>query len=58
MASFTNNHSVPRAASPFRILIAGGGLAGLAVAIALRDIGHDVTILERMPVISEVKKKS
>jgi 2-polyprenyl-6-methoxyphenol hydroxylase-like FAD-dependent oxidoreductase len=30
-----------------RLLIAGGGIGGLSIAIALRNRGHDVTILER-----------
>jgi 2-polyprenyl-6-methoxyphenol hydroxylase-like FAD-dependent oxidoreductase len=30
-----------------RVVIAGGGIGGLATAIALRDRGHDVTVLER-----------
>lgn len=36
------------------ILIIGGGLAGLAIAIALAQAGHKITIFERMPVHREV----
>jgi FAD-dependent urate hydroxylase len=36
------------------ILIAGGGIGGLAAAIALRQAGFDVEVYERAPVIREV----
>lgn len=31
---------------PFKIVVVGSGIAGLGVAIALIDKGHDITILE------------
>ncbi len=37
-----------------KVLIAGGGIAGLSAAIALRDAGHQVEVLERSPSPSEV----
>lgn len=37
-----------------RILIAGGGIGGLAAALAFLKAGHDVVVLERAPEISEV----
>jgi 2-polyprenyl-6-methoxyphenol hydroxylase-like FAD-dependent oxidoreductase len=37
-----------------KVLIAGGGVAGLAAAIALRQVGHEVEVLERSPAPSEV----
>lgn len=36
------------------ILIIGGGLCGLATALALRQAGHDVGVFERAPELKEV----
>lgn len=44
------------AQTTLKFVIAGGGIAGLAAAIALRHSGHEVTILERMPVVREVRE--
>lgn len=37
-----------------RVLIAGGGIGGLAAAIALHQRGHDVTVLERATRLSAI----
>ena len=37
-----------------KITVAGAGIGGLAAAIALRQGGHDVTVAERAPEITEV----
>jgi len=55
MANGSNQSSDSMSATTCRTVIVGGGLAGFAVAIALSGIGHEVTVLERMPVISEVR---
>ncbi|RAH76843.1 2-polyprenyl-6-methoxyphenol hydroxylase [Aspergillus japonicus CBS 114.51] len=39
---------------PFKILIVGGGIAGLAAAIALRAPGRDILILEQSPLHREI----
>ena len=38
-----------------RILIIGGGLAGLATAIAVTLAGHEALIFERMPELKEAR---
>lgn len=37
-----------------RALIAGGGIAGLATGIALRNAGHEVDVFERTPDLREI----
>jgi 2-polyprenyl-6-methoxyphenol hydroxylase-like FAD-dependent oxidoreductase len=36
-----------------QIVVIGGGIGGLACAIGLRNGGHDVTVLEKVPAIAE-----
>ncbi|KAF2014452.1 FAD binding domain-containing protein [Aaosphaeria arxii CBS 175.79] len=40
--------------TPFRIIIVGGGIAGMAAAIALRAPGRDITILEQSRLNTEI----
>jgi salicylate hydroxylase len=40
--------------TPFRIIISGGGIAGMSAAIALRAPGREITILERSALASEI----
>jgi cation diffusion facilitator CzcD-associated flavoprotein CzcO len=41
------NNDTPQTHSGLRVLIAGGGIAGLSVARALKDAGHDPLVIER-----------
>src|SRR5262245_42767625 len=40
--------------SPMRVVVVGGGIAGLSAAIGLRGAGHDVVVLERAARIDPV----
>jgi salicylate hydroxylase len=40
--------------TPFRIIIVGGGIAGLAAAIALRKENRQITILEQSRLSAEI----
>jgi 2-polyprenyl-6-methoxyphenol hydroxylase-like FAD-dependent oxidoreductase len=37
-----------------QIIVIGGGIGGLACAIGLKNGGHEVTVLEKVPVMAEV----
>ena len=43
-----------RAVSPKRVAVAGGGIGGLAAAIALADDGHRVDVYEQASQLSEI----
>ena len=53
--SSQQRHSARQTKPSCNVLIVGAGLAGLATAIAIRRTGHQVTVLERMPELHEVK---
>lgn len=44
----------PDSTNSLQISIVGAGVAGLSAAIALRREGHDVTVFESTPYLSEV----
>ena len=44
------------ATMPFRVLIVGAGLGGLACAIGCSNEGFEVTVLEQTAELSEVDK--
>ena len=37
-----------------RVLVAGAGICGLASAIAIKQAGHEVEVLERSPILAEI----
>ena len=41
------NNGTPQTHSGLRVLIVGGGIAGLSLARALKDAGHDPLVIER-----------
>lgn len=43
----TSHAAAKKAALPIRFVIVGGGAAGLACAVALRRVGHQVILLEK-----------
>ena len=54
-ADLTSPISTPQQAKlKLRIIVVGGGLGGLACAIALARRGHTATVLEQAPVLGEV----
>ena len=57
-ASPASTSCAPRAVGqddhPVRIIVVGGGIAGLSAAIALRRAGNEVVVLERAPRIDPV----
>jgi salicylate hydroxylase len=53
-ASLTNGSQPSSAHGPLKVIIAGGGIAGLSCAIALRRAGHIVHIYERSSMHSEL----
>ena len=40
---------------PYHVLIIGAGLGGLAAGIGIKKAGRDVTVLEKMPELREVR---
>lgn len=40
---------------PYHVLIIGAGLGGLAAAIGIKQAGRDVTVLEKMTELREVR---
>ncbi|KAK4065654.1 hypothetical protein Trihar35433_7774 [Trichoderma harzianum] len=53
---FSINESASHPISPIKLTIAiiGGGVGGLAAAIALKQDGHNVTLYEQAPQLSEI----
>jgi hypothetical protein len=47
--SQTSHEDAKKASLKIRFVIVGGGAAGLACAVALRRVGHHVTLLEKEP---------
>ncbi|KAI0689215.1 hypothetical protein C8T65DRAFT_110422 [Cerioporus squamosus] len=48
MQQETTTHRLPQTGFPISFVIVGGGIAGLACALALRRVGHRVVVLERL----------
>lgn len=49
-----NSASLLRKMAPLKILIAGGGIAGLSAAVGLRRAGHTVHVYERSALNNEI----
>lgn len=44
----------PDPMEPLHVIVVGAGMAGLGTALALRNFGHEVTVLEQAPAFGEV----
>jgi salicylate hydroxylase len=53
----TSEREADMAKSALQVLIVGGGIGGLAAAIAICRAGHSVTVLESAEKIEEVSSK-
>lgn len=45
---------MPDKSLELQVIVVGAGMAGLAAALALRHVGHKVTVLEQAPEFGEV----
>jgi 2,4-dienoyl-CoA reductase (NADPH2) len=47
MAGYENERAIEKSTSPKKVMVIGGGAAGMSAAIAAHERGHNVTLFER-----------
>jgi salicylate hydroxylase len=54
MDTYIDTFNITKAKHPFKVIVVGAGIGGLAAALGLKKAGHDVVLLEQVHEIAEV----